>query len=196
MRFRRQGGGSRGDPFGARDLRTEPLREQPGVAGLDRRRLSSPDVDPVTELRRLLDESSDADNPGAEELRRLFGRVERIAVVGLSRFPEKAARRVPSYLAAKGYDVIPVNPNADRIFGKPAYDRLADVPGEVDMVVVFRPSDEAGAIVREAAARPERPAIWLQKGIRADADIAEARTNGLTAVQDLCSYEVHRAIHA
>jgi len=152
-------------------------------------------MDPVTELRRLLDESSDPDNPGVEELQRLLGSVERIAVVGLSRYPEKAARRVPSYLAAKGFDVVPVNPNAERIFGKKAYDRLDDVPGEVDMVVVFRPSDEAGAVVRDAAARPERPAIWLQKGIRADADIAEARANGITAVQDLCSFQVHRAIH-
>jgi predicted CoA-binding protein len=152
-------------------------------------------VNPVADLRRLLDESSDPDNPGAEELRSLFDRIERIAVVGLSRYPEKAARRVPSYLAAKGYDVVPVNPNADRIFGKQAYDRLGDVPGDLDMVVVFRPSDQAGAFVREAAARPEQPAVWLQKGIRADAEIDEARANGVTAVQDLCSYEVHRAIY-
>jgi len=152
-------------------------------------------MDPVTELRRLLDESSDPDNPGVEELRRLLEHVERIAVVGLSRFPAKPARRVPAYLAAKGYDVVPVNPNAERIFGKQAYPRLSDVPGDLDMVVVFRPSDQAGAFVREAAARPERPAVWLQKGIRADAEIAEARAKGITAVQDLCSFEVHRAIY-
>jgi predicted CoA-binding protein len=149
---------------------------------------------PLTELRRLLDHSSDPDNPSAEELRDLFESVERIGVIGLSRRPEKAARRVPSYLAAKGYDIVPINPHAERILGKPAYSRLSDVPEQLDMVVVFRPSAEAGAFVKEAAARPERPAIWLQQGIRADEEIAAARAEGLTAVQDLCTFQVHRAL--
>lgn len=135
------------------------------------------------------------DNPPAEELQSLFERIRRIAVVGLSRYPEKPARRVPSYLAAKGYEVVPVNPHADRIFGKQAFDRLGDVPGTVDMVIVFRPSDEAGKFVQEALARTEHPAIWLQKGIRADPEIADARGGGVTAVQDLCAFEVHRAIY-
>jgi uncharacterized protein len=68
------------------------------------------------------------------------------------------------------------------------------VPGAVDMVVIFRPSDQAGPFVDEAAARPERPAIWLQEGIRADPEVAAARAAGITAVQDLCTYLVHRAL--
>jgi predicted CoA-binding protein len=152
-------------------------------------------ADTLTELRQLLADSSDPENPTAEELRDLFDAVRRIAVVGLSRFPEKAARRVPSYLAAKGYEIVPINPNAERIMGKPAYDDLSEVPGELDMVVVFRPSAEAGAHVRKAASRPERPAVWLQEGIRADEEIAAARAEGITAVQDLCTFKVHRALH-
>jgi predicted CoA-binding protein len=151
-------------------------------------------VNELDEVRQLLGASSDPHNPAAEALQSLLERVNRIAVVGLSRSPEKPARRIPSYLAAKGYDIVPVNPHADRILGKPAYARLADVPGAVDLVLIFRPSEEAGAVVAEAAARPERPAIWLQEGIRADADIEAARAVGLTAVQDLCSYKVHRAL--
>lgn len=152
-------------------------------------------MDRLAELRRLLDQSSDADNPTAEELLELFERIRRIAVIGLSRDPEKAARRVPSYLAAKGYDIVPINPHAERILGKQAYARLEEVPGAVDMVVVFRPSREAGAFVAAAAARPERPAIWLQQGIRADTEIAAARAQGITAVQDMCSFQVHRALY-
>lgn len=152
-------------------------------------------VDNLAEVQLLLRDSSDGENPTAEALRDLLGRVERIAVVGLSRSPEKPARRVPSYLAAKGYEIVPINPHAERMLGQPAYARLADVPGPVDMVLVFRPSAEAGAVVSEAAARPERPAIWLQEGIRADAEISAARAAGITAVQDLCSYKVHRALH-
>jgi hypothetical protein len=147
-------------------------------------------------VKRELQESTDPDNPSAEVLRALFERIQRIAVIGLSRSAEKAARRVPSYLAAKGYDVIPVNPNADRILGKQAYPTLSAVQDPVDLVVIFRPSDQAGPFVAEAAARPERPAIWLQQGIRADPEIRAAREAGLIAVQDMCSYRVHRALFA
>jgi len=96
-------------------------------------------MDQLQELRLVLEASDDADNPGARELRDLMERVERIGVIGLSRFPEKPARRVPSYLAAKGYEIVPINPNADRILGQDVYERLSDVPDELDMVMVFRP---------------------------------------------------------
>ncbi len=132
-------------------------------------------MDTLSEVRHLLDESSDPENPTSEELRDLLGRVQRIAVIGLSRYVEKTARRIPSYLAAKGYDVIPVNPYADRILGRVAHARLSDVAEPVDLVIVFRPSDQAGRFVREAAARPERPAIWLQTGIRAEEEMDESR---------------------
>ena len=149
---------------------------------------------PQQRLSRLLEESSDPLNPDPETLRDVVRRTEVIAVVGLSRDPMKAARRIPSYLATKGARVIPVNPFADRILGKEARDSLDDVDEEVDMVLLFRPSDEAGRHVRAAAARPERPAIWLQEGIRADDEVEAAREAGLDVVQDLCIYKVHRAL--
>lgn len=152
-------------------------------------------MDELQQLRSVLAHSADQENPSAEELRDLFERIERIGVIGLSRFPEKAARRVPSYLAAKGYEIVPINPNADRILGRDAYDRLASVPGALDMVVVFRPSDEAGSHVRDALGRPERPAIWLQEDITAPPEISEARQAGVIAVQDLCTFKVHRALN-
>jgi predicted CoA-binding protein len=154
--------------------------------------VSSPLVDRSTELNRLLEASSDPDNPTAETLVELLTHARHIAVVGLSRYVDKPARRIPSYLAAKGYDVIPVNPNADRLLGRTSYDTLGQVPDPLDLVVVFRPSSDAGAIVLEALERPEAPAIWLQQGIRADDEIERAREAGRIAVQDLCVYRVHR----
>ncbi|MDT8341023.1 MAG: CoA-binding protein [Longimicrobiales bacterium] len=145
-------------------------------------------------LARVLSESSATDNPDADRIHRLVRRAIDIAVVGMSRDPSKAARRVPSYLAAKGANVIPVNPHADRILGKDARPTLADVTEPVDMVLVFRPSELAGAVVDQAAGRPERPIIWLQEGIRADEAAARAREQGLDVVQDLCMYKVHRAL--
>jgi len=151
-------------------------------------------MDRLDTLRRILAESSDPHNPSAEQLDDLFHRLHRLAVVGLSRDPAKAARRVPSYLAAKGYEVIPVNPHAERILGRPARATLAEVAEPLDLVVVFRPSAQAGVFVAEAAAREDRPAIWLQEGIRADAEAAAAREAGGLVVQDLCTYKVHRAL--
>lgn len=142
----------------------------------------------------VLEESSDPDNPGVDEIHDLVRRTLTIAVVGMSRDPSKPARRIPSYLAAKGADVIPVNPAADRILGKRARSSLLEVTEPVDMVLVFRPSLEAGVVVRAAAARPDRPIIWLQEGIRNDEAAAEARNQGLWVVQDLCLYKVHRAL--
>ncbi len=148
----------------------------------------------MSRLSSLLRNSNDASNPSAEALRSLLGTVETVAVVGLSRDPLKAARRVPSYLAAKGYHVIPVNPNAESILGQPARDSLDEVTEPVDLVLLFRPSEEAGQFVEAAARRDERPAIWLQEGIMAPEATAAAREAGLTVVQDLCIFKAHRSL--
>lgn len=145
-------------------------------------------------LEAVLEQSSDPANPGADEINDMVRRTTTIAVVGMSRDPAKAARRIPSYLGAKGGEIIPVNPHADRILGQPVRKTLDEVTEPVDMVLVFRPSEAAGSVVEAAAARPERPIIWLQEGIRADAEAARAREAGLPVVQDLCLYEVHRAL--
>ena len=144
--------------------------------------------------QHLLEESGDKDNPGPEDLKSLMERVRTVAVVGISRNPEKPARRVPAYLASKGYQIIPVNPFVDEIFGIPAKDSLDEITEPVDMVVVFRPSEEAATVAESAMKRPERPAIWLQKEIRADEVARRARDLGFTVVQDMCTYEVHTAL--
>ena len=151
-------------------------------------------MDGLEEIQRLLDESGDRNNPGAEEMKTLMESVRTIAVVGISRNPEKPARRVPSYLASKGYEIVPVNPFVDEILGKKANDSLKEVAEPVDMVVVFRPSEEAATIAKAAMKRPEKPAIWLQKEIRADEVAEAARAMGITVVQDMCTYEVHKAL--
>jgi len=151
-------------------------------------------MDTMTRLREILSESSDRNNPSAEQIEGIMRSARRIAVIGISRDPAKAARRVPAHLAAHGYDVIPINPFVDRILGKDAKDSLLEVTDPVDMVLVFRPSEEAARIVEVAMAREERPVIWLQEGIRADEIVARARAHGLTVVQDLCAYKVHKAL--
>ena len=151
-------------------------------------------MDDLQDLRDLLEESGDQDNPDAKTIKKVMESVRTIAVVGISRSPEKPARRVPSYLAAKGYEIIPVNPFMEETLGKKARRSLEEVPEPVDMVLVFRPSQEAAEIAETAMERKERPVIWLQQGIRADEVAQKARAAGLTMVQDLCTYEVHKAL--
>jgi predicted CoA-binding protein len=128
-------------------------------------------------------------------LRELLG-LETVAVVGCSSTPGKDAHEIPKYLLDNGYDVIPVNPTADEIFGGPAHDSLSDVPDEVDLVDVFRPSEEVPGIVDEALARDDVAAVWMQLGIRDDEAAARAEEAGLHVVQDRCMKVEHQRLVA
>jgi predicted CoA-binding protein len=116
--------------------------------------------------------------------------VETIAVVGCSATPGKAAHDVPAYLQRQGYEIIPVNPNRDEVLGRTAADSLADVAERVDLVDVFRPSEEVSRIVDAVLKRVQRHddvrGIWLQQDIRDDAAADRARDAGLAVVQDRC----------
>jgi len=117
--------------------------------------------------------------------------LETVAVVGCSTTPGKAAHDVPAYLREHGYDVIPVNPYADEVFGRTAYDSLADVGEAVDVVDVFRPSEEVAGIVDEAVERGDVEAVWLQLDITDDEAAARAEDAGLRVVQDKCMKVEH-----
>jgi len=128
-----------------------------------------------------------------ERLREILAR-DRIAVVGCSSTPGKDAHDVPRYLHRQGYDVVPVNPYADEIFGRQAYDSLSAVPGEVGIVDVFRPSAEVAGIVDEALGREDNAVIWLQLGIHDDEALKRAEAAGRQVVQDICMKPTHRRL--
>jgi predicted CoA-binding protein len=119
---------------------------------------------------------------------------EHVAVVGCSTTSGKAAHDVPAYLREHGYDVIPVNPYADEIFGREADDSLSEVDEQVDVVNVFRPSDEVADIVDETLERDDVTAVWTQLGIRDDDAAARAEDAGLRVVQDKCMKVEHRRL--
>lgn len=121
---------------------------------------------------------------------------ETIAVVGCSSTPGKAAHDVPKYLLEQGYDVIPVNPFADEIFGRSVPDTLADVDDEIDVVCVFRPSEEVGEIVDAALEREDVDVVWTQQGIRDDEAAARVEADGRDVVQDRCMKVEHRRLVA
>ena len=119
-----------------------------------------------------------------------------IAVVGCSSTPGKAAHDVPNYLRKQGYDVIPVNPFADEIFGRPVPDSLADVESEIDIVCLFRPSEEMSEIVDAALERDDIQVVWAQRGIRDDEAAARVEDDGRVVVQDRCMMVEHRRLAA
>jgi predicted CoA-binding protein len=108
------------------------------------------------------------------------------AVVGASEDPWRSSRSVAAYLVERGYDVIPVNPAYETVLGLRCYPTLADVPRPVDVVDLFRRSEQAGAHVDEAVAIGAA-AVWTQLGVFPDeAALARARAAGLTVVVNRC----------
>ena len=132
-----------------------------------------------------------SDDDGLRELLSM----DPIAVVGCSSTPGKAAHDIPTYLQEHGYQVIPVNPYADEVLGREAYDSLADVEEEIELVDVFRPSDEVAGIVDDVLARREDrgdvDGVWLQLGITDDEALARAEDAGLLTTQDRCMKVEH-----
>ncbi|MDZ7850543.1 MAG: CoA-binding protein [Halodesulfurarchaeum sp.] len=128
-----------------------------------------------------------------DELREIL-ELDTVAVVGCSTTPGKDAHEVPAYLIEQGYAVIPVNPFAEEIFGQAAFDSLSDIPVEVDVVDVFRPSEEVSGIVEEAIDREDVDVIWTQLGIRDDEAAARAEAQGKRVVQDRCMKIEHERL--
>jgi predicted CoA-binding protein len=113
-----------------------------------------------------------------------------IAVVGLSSNPGRASNGVAGYTRKQGYKVIPVNPNEMQVFGEKSYAKLADVPLKIDLVDIFRRSEEAGKAVDEAIEVGAK-AVWLQEGVIDDSAAQRALDAGLLVVMDRCWLKEH-----
>jgi predicted CoA-binding protein len=109
-----------------------------------------------------------------------------IAVVGASRDPFKAGGSVPAGLQQRGFRIIPINPFADELFGERVYRSLSEVPERIDLVDVFRPSQDAAEIARQAVAVGAK-ALWLQLAIRSPEARRIAEAAGLDYVEDECT---------
>jgi predicted CoA-binding protein len=128
-----------------------------------------------------------------ERLLGIYAETRTIAVVGASGDDAKPAHRIPAYLQGQGYRVIPVNPRGGAIFGEPVAASLAAIEGPVDVVDVFRPSEEAPDIARQAVAIGAR-VLWLQAGVESDEARAIAEEAGLTVVMNRCMGGTHREL--
>src|ERR1700675_3925784 len=125
-----------------------------------------------------------------ETIKRVLDECRTIAVVGLSSTPTRPSHGVAAYMQRAGYRVIPVNPNEREVLGEKAYASLGEVSEGIDLVDVFRRSEEAGTAVDEAIAIGAK-AVWLQEGV-IDNDAAQrALDAGLLVVMDRCWLKEH-----
>ncbi|MCK4885704.1 CoA-binding protein [Candidatus Bathyarchaeota archaeon] len=133
-----------------------------------------------------------------EEIKSVLETYRTVAIVGLSRDPDKASYRVAQYLESVGYRIIPVNPFADEILGEKCYKSLLEVPDTIDIVDIFRPSEDVPAIVDEAITIKNRVGspnvIWMQLGIVNEEAAKRAREAGFTVVVDRCMMIEHRRL--
>ncbi|KAB2897292.1 MAG: response regulator [Kofleriaceae bacterium] len=132
-------------------------------------------------------------NPSDAELRALLESATTIAIVGASSNPDRPSNEIMQLLLDAGYRVIPVNPRETEVLGQRAVASLADIGERVDIVDVFRRSEDTPAIAAEAVAIGAR-ALWLQEGVSNEDAAARARAGGLTVVMDRCIGVTHRAL--
>lgn len=120
-----------------------------------------------------------------ETIKKIFAECRTIAVVGLSSSPMRPSNGVAAFMMKKGYNVIPVNPNETQVFGVKSYQNLSSISETIDLVDVFRRSDEAGIVVDEAI-KVGAKAIWLQEGVIDEAAAKRAEEAGLLVVMNRC----------
>jgi predicted CoA-binding protein len=116
-----------------------------------------------------------------------------VASVGLSSSDEKESYWIVSYLKEQGYRIIPVNPKATEIFGEKAYPDLASIPDKVDVVQVFRKSEDVPPVVDDAI-KIGAKVVWMQAGIVNEEAAQKARAAGLQVVMDACMRVTHRRL--
>ncbi len=132
------------------------------------------------------------------DLKEIFDKYKNVAVYGMSGNPSKAAHTVPAFFIDRGYNIFPINPKEDEIKGRKVYRSILDIPDEINILNVFRPSEEAYEVVREAVERKNQNGdidlIWLQEGIVNEDARKLAEENGMEFIQDRCMFKEYNRL--
>ena len=119
--------------------------------------------------------------------------LKKVAVIGMSQHSSKAAHYVPKYLLDNGYDITPVNPNAEKILDISCYNSVSEIQGPVDIIDIFRPSEQISTIIQECIEKKPK-VIWLQEGIHDIKSEELARNAGILVVFNRCMLVEHRRL--
>ena len=127
-----------------------------------------------------------------EQIRDILS-LKKVAVIGMSKNSSKAAHYVPKYLSDNGYDITPVNPTANEILGKRCYDSVSEIDEPIEIIDIFRPSEEVLPFVQDAIKKKPK-VIWLQEGIHNSEAEELARKEGITVVFNRCMLAEHQRL--
>jgi uncharacterized protein len=130
------------------------------------------------------------DSHSPSDMRKIL-ELKNIAVVGMSNTEGRPANFVPKYLIENGYNVIPVNPTTTEVLGRKTYPKVSDVPGQVDIVDVFRRSEDVPPVVDDAIKKKGIKVIWMQSGIYNKEAERKAKENGIDVVYNRCMKVEH-----
>jgi len=132
------------------------------------------------------------DDYSDEQIRDILS-LKKVVVIGMSKHSSKAAHFVPKYLSDNGYDITPVNPTVEEILGKKCYDSVSEIDEEIEIVDIFRPSDQVLPFIQEAIKKKPK-VIWLQEGIHNSEAEELARKKGIKVVYNRCMLAEHRRL--
>jgi len=132
------------------------------------------------------------DDHSDDEIKQIFS-LKNVAVIGMSKHPEKAAHFVPKYLSEQGFNILPINPTSSEILNKKCYSSVTEVDEPIDIVDVFRPSDQVLPVVKEAI-KMKPKVIWLQQGIHNQEAEELARKEGIKVVFNRCMLAEHQRL--
>lgn len=133
------------------------------------------------------------DNHTDEEIRNFYN-LKNIAVVGMSKNHEKPAHYVPKYLIQQGYNIIPINPTTDEILNKKSYNVVSEIVEDIDIVEVFRKSEDVMPVVEDIIKKKGVKLIWLQKGIFSPEAEELAKKNGIDFIYNRCMLEEYQRL--
>lgn len=123
-------------------------------------------------------------------IKKILSDSKTIAVVGLSDKPDRPSYRVAAYLQNHGYRIIPVNPSISEVLGEKSYPDLESISEDIDVVDVFRRSEDVPAIVESSIAKGVK-AVWLQEGVINEGSAKKASETGIAVIMDLCMLKEH-----
>ena len=130
------------------------------------------------------------DSHSASDIRKIL-ELRNIAVVGMSNTEGKPANFVPKYLIENGFNIIPVNPTTSEVLGRKSYASISEIPEQVDIVDVFRRSEDVPIIVEDAINKKGVKVIWMQSGIYNEEAERRAKENGIDVVFNRCMKVEH-----
>ena len=133
------------------------------------------------------------DSHTADEIRNFY-KLKNVAVVGMSKNECTTAHYVPKYLIDHGYNVIPVNPTATEIMGRKSYPTVSSIPDRVDVVDIFRRSEDVPAVIEDTLKKEGIKVIWMQEGIYSKEAENMAKEKDISAVYNRCMMAEHRRL--